>query len=189
MEDEIVLDLIKIADRLDSQGKTELSEKVDEFIAQAARKKAPLKKMDEKIKHDLLRFIHNAAENLASSVDGLEELFRRLRYFDVADAIKGAGLEDSLKGMKDLRDNMHDATNKMYEACFGKKPSKHDLDNLSKKMKEKKEEQDSSDPFSFAKGYQEPEVSDEDLKEFMGDEGKTEEVKSFEEDGAEKKEV
>jgi len=184
--------LTKLADKYDRDGKFELSDAVDETIkALAARPKAPLKGMDEKVKKDFLKFVNKAVDSLQESKDGLEELRRRLRYFDVADSAKGIGLDQAIQDMHSLHSGMSDANRKMFELCFGKKPSKGDLERLKaemKEMKEEKKDQNASDPFSFAHGVESlPETplesedpSEEEVKEFMGAEG--EEAETFEEE-------
>ena len=181
--------LTKLADKYDRDGKFELSDAVDETIkALAARPKAPLKGMDEKVKKDFLKFVNKAVDSLQESKDGLEELRRRLRYFDVADSAKGIGLDQAIQDMHDLHGCMSDANRKMFELCFGKKPSRGDLEKLKAEMKEEKKDQNASDPFSFAHGVESlPETplesedpSEEEVKEFMGAEG--EEAETFEEE-------
>jgi len=145
--DEIVKELVKLADKLDREGKPELASAVDETIQSfAARPKAPLKKMDEKFKKDLLKFLGKVSNNLNESVSSLEELFRRLRYFGIDHEVKGLNLDESLKDMKDLAECMDGASKKFYEFSFGKKPSKDYLKDLLNSEKE----QDAVDPFSFA---------------------------------------
>ena len=148
--DEIIKELVNMADEFDRQGKVELAAAVDDAIKSfAARPKAPLKKMDEKHKKDLLGFLGTVCENLQSSVSSLEELSKRLRYFGIDNEVKGLKLGDALKSMKELSDCMDGASRKFYEFSFGKKPSKDYL----KDLKEKKDdgEQKSEDPFSFAR--------------------------------------
>jgi hypothetical protein len=183
--------LTKLADKYDRDGKFELSDAVDETIkALAARPKAPLKGMDDKVKKDFLKFVNKAVDSLKESKDGLEELRRRLRYFDVADSAKGIGLDQAIEDMHSLHNGMSDANRKMFELCFGKKPSKGDLERLKNEMKEEKKDQNASDPFSFAHGVESlpetplesEEPSEEEVKEFMGS---GEEGETFEEDEGE----
>lgn len=137
-----------MADEFDRQGKIELAAAVDDAIKSfAARPKAPLKKMDEQRKEDLLKFLGTVCENLEESVTSLEELFRRLRYFGIDGEVKGLNLDEALKDMKDLSACMDGASRKFYEFSFGKKPSKDYL----KDMKKSEEEQKAADPFSFAR--------------------------------------
>lgn len=189
---DIINKLIKMADRFDQEGKLDLAQKVDETILSlAARKKAPLKKMDEKVKHNLLNFVMDAKDKVGASVDNLEELFRRLRYFDVLDATKGTKLDKTLSDMKSVHLCLCDAGDKMFEVCFGRKPSKSDLEKLKKNKEEK--EDNAEDTFEFARKDKptlpptnvpdepEPDVSDEELLEFMGEEN------AFEDDAADNK--
>ena len=111
----LIKELVKLADQLDLQGKEELAAKVDETIEVfAARPKAPLKKMDEKVKKDLLKFLGSVAKHLEESVKALEELFRRMRYFGIDHELKGLDLEESFKDMKKLHNCMDGAGRKFY---------------------------------------------------------------------------
>jgi hypothetical protein len=160
--------LVKIADKLDQEGKYELASKVDDFIkSMGARPKAPLKKMDEKVKHDLLKFLHTVAKNLEESAEALEELFRRLRYFGVDDNVKDFGLDKALKDISKLMDSVGGANNRFYEISFGKKPSKSDLEELKKKLTGEEDEQDARDPLSFFESQTEQNADDgeEDAEE------------------------
>ena len=142
----LIKELVKLADQLDLQGKEELAAKVDETIEVfAARPKAPLKKMDEKVKKDLLKFLGSVAKHLEDSVKALEELFRRMRYFGIDHELKGLDLEESFKDMKKLHNCMDGAGRKFYEYSFGRKPSRDYLKDVLK------EDQDADDPFEFAR--------------------------------------
>jgi len=147
--DEIVKELVKIADDLDRDGKPELAAAVDETIMSlAARPKAPLKKMDEKVKKDLMGFLGKVTNNLEESVKSLEELFRRMRYFGIDNEMKGLDLDESFKDIKKLHNCMDGASKKFYEISFGRKPPKGHLKDM---LGDKKEEQSAEDPFSFAR--------------------------------------
>lgn len=142
--------LVRIADQLDAEGKHELAEVVDNVIKSfAARHKGKVKKMDEDIKKDLMKFVHNVKKNLKQSSESLEEFFRRLRYFGIDDTVKEFGLDKSLKEIAKLLDTIDGANVKFYEVAFGKKPSKDDLENLAKALDGKLEEQKAEDPLSF----------------------------------------
>ena len=148
---DIIKELVKMADRFDSEGKVKLAEAVDETIKSfGARPKSnkPLKKMDEKVKNELFKFLGCVCNDMEDSVKALEELMRRLRYFNVDGEVKGLKLPDMLKEVKELSDKVSGATNKMYEMAFGRKLPKEHLKSLTK---EDKKEQDANDPFSFAR--------------------------------------
>ena len=78
-------ELVRLADRLDNEGKHTLAAAVDDVlqVTAAGRPKAPLKGLSDDVKKDLLQFLHNVKENIADSMDALDELFGRLRYFDI----------------------------------------------------------------------------------------------------------
>jgi hypothetical protein len=142
--------LVQLADKLDAEGKHELAEAVDETIqALAAKHKSKVKKMDEDVKKDLMKFVHNVKKNLKQSSQSLEEFFRRLRYFGIDDTVKEFGLDKSLKEIAKLLDTIDGANIKFYEIAFGKKPSKTDMDDLAKALDGKLEEQNVEDPISF----------------------------------------
>jgi hypothetical protein len=149
--DEIIKELVKMADRFDNAGQTKLAAAVDETILSlAARPKSnkPLKKMDDKVKDELFKFLGCVCNDMTDSVKALEELMRRLRYFNVDGEVKGLKLPDMLKEVKELSDKINGATHKMYEMAFGRKLPKEYLKSLKK---EDKKEQDAEDPFSFAR--------------------------------------
>lgn len=148
---DIIKELVKMADKFDSEGKTELASAVDETILSlAARPKSnkPLKKMDDKVKDELFKFLGCVCNDMDASVKALEELMRRLRYFNVDGEVKGLKLPDMLKEVKEISDKVNSATHKMYEMAFGRKLPKEYLKSLKK---EDKKEQDANDPFSFAR--------------------------------------
>jgi hypothetical protein len=123
--------LIKLADKLDAEGKHDLAEQVDETIAVfSARKKAPMKHLDEKVKKDLVGFVHKVEKSLDESAKSLEELFRRLRYFDLSHLIKETGLDKMVGNIKNTHSCIGDATKKIYELSYGKRPGKGDVEQM-----------------------------------------------------------
>jgi len=158
--------LIKIADKLDAEKKADLASKVDETIAVfSARKKAPLKHLDEKVKRDLVGFVHKVEKNLDESVKSLEEFFRRLRYFDLSSLVKETGLNKTVDEIKAIHDCVDNAMKKIYELSYGKKPSKGDVEQMLEDSDEDR------DALTFFKSQQ-PEESEveEKVEEEEGDE-------------------
>jgi hypothetical protein len=128
-QSELFTFLVKMADKFDRQGEFELAEKIDETLQSlAARPKAPLKNLDDDVKKNLIIFLHNADKNTKDSMKGLNEFFRRLRYFDVASMIKEMGLDKVINDMSKTQSCLDEATKKFYELTHGKKPSKVDLE-------------------------------------------------------------
>lgn len=119
--DEILVELVAMADRFDQSGDFDKAAKVDATIKSFARgrPKAPLKGLDEDVKEALVKFLHSVSKRLKASQDDLEELFRRLRYFDQADAIKPLGLEKALKDMADTQSCVDGAKERLYSMTFG----------------------------------------------------------------------
>lgn len=123
--------LVKLSDKFDQEKKHDLADAVDEVIKSAARPKAPLKKMDEDVKKDLMRFLTTVKKNMEDSMESLEELFRRLRYFDIGDIVKELGLDKAIKDMKKTHDCVDGASKTMYALTHGKHPSKADMEQLA----------------------------------------------------------
>lgn len=97
----------------------------------AGRPKAPLRKLDDDVKKDLMKFLTTVKKNMEESVDALEELFRRMRYFDIDDMVKELGLDKVIKDMEKTNDCMDNATKTMYALTHGKKPSKSDMEQMA----------------------------------------------------------
>ena len=132
---ELISTLIVLADKFDQEGKDKLADAVDEVLTSiAARPAAPLKGLDEDVKKDLLKFLHKSEQNTKDSQADLEELMRRLRYFDVADYTKDMSLDRIFKDISKVQECLDGAKKKMYELSFGKKPSRGDLDQLVKDL-------------------------------------------------------
>lgn len=128
---ELINKLIVIADKYDQQGKFKVADKIDSFILSFAAKSGKVKKMDDDLKKDLLKFFHNAEKHMEIALEDVEELQRRLRYYDLSDHIKEMALDKSTKDMKNLFDVLSEKKKRMYELSYGKKPSKEDLAQLA----------------------------------------------------------
>lgn len=124
--------LSKIADELSKKGKPELAAAVNDVLKLGAgRPKAPLKKLDEDVKKDLMRFLTTIKKNMEDSMGALQELFRRLRYFDIDDIVGQLELDKTLKDMEKTHYAMDNATKAMYALTYGKRPSKGDMDQMA----------------------------------------------------------
>lgn len=146
-EAEVYSLLVKMADQFDQQGNHALASAVDDTLKSfSARPKAPLKKLDDDVKKNLIVFIHDADRNTSKSMKGLTELFRRLRYFDLADSVKDLGLDKTVKELEKTQECLDGAKKKFFELMHGKKPSKQDLDALFKDL-DKAEDQSALDFF------------------------------------------
>lgn len=123
--------LVKMADEFDQEGKFDLASEIDCTLKSfSARPKAPLKKLDDKVKKNLIIFVHDADQNNSKSIKGLNELFRRLRYFDFTDSAKDLGLDKIVKDMEKTQEGLESAKKKFFELMHGKKPSKKDLEEM-----------------------------------------------------------
>lgn len=143
LTDEIRATLVKMADKFDQQGKFDLAEKIDSTLtSEAARPKAPLKSMNDDLKKSLIVFLLDADKGMQSGVSGLNELFRRMRYFDISDSIKDLGLDRVVKDMQKTQECLDGAKKDFYTMTFGKRPSKADLDKLLEELSGKKDDAD-----------------------------------------------
>lgn len=116
--------LVKMADDFDMSGDHELAVQVDGTLKSfSARPKAPLKQLDDDVKKNLIVFVHDADQSTSKSIKGLKELFRRLRYFDLAGSVKDTGLDKLVKDMEKTQCGLGGAKSKLYEMMMGKKPS------------------------------------------------------------------
>jgi len=164
--------MVELADRLDREGKYELADAVDGLFSTAAgRPRAPLKKMDDKVKKNLLKFLHDAETNMGDSIDGLEELFRRLRYFDLSGNIKEMGLDKMLKDIGKVETSLSEAKKKFYELTHGKKPLK---DEMNAMFSDDGEDQSADDPIEFFKGQNAFDFDDTDFSVKEEDGGEVE---------------
>jgi hypothetical protein len=123
--------LVRLADKFDREGKTDLADAIDRMLSTASRQKAPLKNLDEDVKKDLLKFVHRVKKNIEDSAEALEEFFRRLRYFDVGDSVKELKLDKVLKDLEKTQECMDSAGKTMYALTYGKHPSKSDMEQLA----------------------------------------------------------
>jgi len=122
--------LISLADKFDQEGKGHLSEAIDDVLTSTAGPKAPLKKMDDEVKKELLKFLCDSEKRMTSATGDLEELTRRLRYFDLSHYAKDMGIDRTLKDISKVISSLAEAKVKMFEISFGKKPSQDDLRKL-----------------------------------------------------------
>lgn len=151
--------LTKLADRFDAEGKEDLANEVDNVISVfSARKKAPLKHLDEKVKKDLMGFVHKVEKNLKDSVDSLEELFRRLRYFDLGSLPKETGLDKTVLELKKIDECVDGAAKKIYELSFGKRPGKGDIEQML-------DDEPDTDSLSFFESQVEPKEEEKEEPE------------------------
>lgn len=121
--------LVKMADDFDRSGNHDLASQIDSTLKSfSARPKAPLKQLDDDVKKNLIVFVHDADQSTAKSIKGLKELFRRLRYFDLAGSAKNTGLDKLVKDMEKTQCGLGGAKSKLYEMMMGKKPSVQALD-------------------------------------------------------------
>lgn len=172
-EAEIRAELVKMADQLDQEGLHDLAGEIDHsLITLSSRPSAPLKKLDDDIKKNLIIFVHDADRNTEKSIKGLNELFRRMRYFDFSDAVKDLGLDRTVKDMERTRGSLEEAKKRFYEMMHGKKPSKKDLEDLFNSLvesieeaSEEPEEQNALDFFEEQLGKEE---KDSDRREREG---------------------
>lgn len=124
--------LVILADKLDREGKHELADAIDQLLITAAgRPKAPLKGLGEDVKKDLLKFIHRVKDNAKNSSDSLEELGRRLRYFNAGHFMKELGLEKAVKDLGKVQECADMAMKSMYAMSYGKSPTSSDMEQMA----------------------------------------------------------
>lgn len=172
--------LVKMADNFDQAGNYDLAADIDKALKSfSARPKAPLKKLDDDIKKNLIIFIHDADQNNSKSIKGLKELFRRLRYFNFSDTSKDLGLDKVVKEMEKTQDCLDGAKKRFYEIMHGRRPSRQNLKELFEGLPEDAEEQAALDFFDEQLKKEAPddelELEDEEyLDEMDEDEDKDE---------------
>lgn len=179
-EDQVISLLVKMADSFDHDGDHSLASEVDNTIKSfSSRPKAPLKNLDDDVKKNLIIFIHDADQSNGKAIECLNELFRRLRYFDFADTAKDLGLEKVIKTLEGTRGGLGDAKKKFYEMVHGKRPSKTDLEELfSNIVKDKEEDKNEQNAIDFFNAHSEygcedeeqeeiEDISDDELEEFL----------------------
>ena len=174
-EAEIRALLVKMADNFDQSGNQDIASDIDKTLKSfSARPKAPLKKLDDDIKKNLIVFIHDADQNNTKSIKGLKELFRRLRYFNFSDTSKDLGLDKVVKEMEKTQECLDGAKKRFYEVMHGRKPSKQNLEELFKDFSEDAEEQPALDFFEEQLKKEapddEPELEDDEDLDEMDDE-------------------
>lgn len=153
--------LVKLSDKFDSEGKHDLASAIDKVLraTAAGRPRAPLKNLNDNVKKDLLKFLHKTKENIADSMEALEELFGRLRYFNIMDDVRDLGLDKTLKELGKIHANINGAFNVMYARTHGKKPSGSDLEQMAEDFgPERKTERN---PLEFFESQSEPVVQEE----------------------------
>jgi len=149
-EAEVRAALVKMADEFDQEGKFDLASEIDRTLMSfSARPKAPLKKLDDKVKKNLIVFVHDADQNNSKSIKGLNELFRRLRYFDFADSAKDLGLDKIVKDMEKTQEGLEAAKRRFFELMHGKKPSKKDLEDMFKEIVDAARQDDGQNTLDF----------------------------------------
>jgi len=130
-EAQVISKLVKMADDFDRTGQHALAAEVDRTLKSfSARPKAPLKQLGDDVKKNLIIFVHDADQSTGKSVKGLKELFRRLRYFDLADAVKDLGLDRTVRDMEKTQGGLCEAKKRLYEMMMGRKPSAQALDDF-----------------------------------------------------------
>lgn len=174
MKKEHVDELIRMADKFDREGKFDLAEAVDSAIAakKAARPAVPLKNLNDDVKKNLIVFLVDAEDSVKKSNKGLNELFRRMRYFDIGDSIKDLGLDKVVKDMSKTQECLDNAKKDFYVMTFGKKPSREDLDALMKELRGDMKDKDESDMAMDFFGSEEAQAMDSEsvnLEQDMGD--------------------
>lgn len=119
---EIINTLIKMADGFDASGDFEKAARVDDTIKSIARgrpPKAPLKSLDDNVKKSLVKFLHNVGKRMKESNDDLQELSRRMRYFDKINVLKPFGLDQAMKDISHTQKCVDAAKEKLYVLTFG----------------------------------------------------------------------
>ena len=144
---EVINTLIAIADELDKSNPV-IAAEVDATINVIARKKAPLKDLEDPVKKDLMKFLTNINDRAGRSKADLTELCRRLRYFDIGDVVRELGLDKMLKEMDYTCNCADDAQKRFFELTFGRRPSKNDLTDYTKDMIEEPAPE-KTDPLAF----------------------------------------
>jgi len=145
-KNEALAKLVKLADKFDNTEREDIANDIDGVLSSfASRVRAPLKNLDDELKKGLLIFVTDADANTSRSMKGLEELLRRMRYFDLADSVRELGIDKIIKQMNGTQGSLGEVKRRLFELMHGKKPSASDLEGLAK---EKVEEQNASDFFN-----------------------------------------
>jgi len=158
--------LVKMADDFDRSGNHNLASEVDSTLKSfSARPKAPLKKLEDDIKKNLIIFVHDADQSTSKSINGLKELFRRLRYFDLADSIKEIGLDRVVRDMEKTQGCLGGAKSRLYEMMMGRKPSAQALDDFLNVPGDDANEQGALDFFDRHMAKEDVDLKDEEDSE------------------------
>lgn len=174
--------LIRLADKFDQEKKFELAEAVDRVLkSKAARPKAPLKGLNDDVKKSLIVFLVDAEDAMHKGCKGLGELSRRMRYFDISDAIKELGLDKVIKDMEKTQECLDSAKKDFYTMTFGKRPSKADFERLREELGKKEDDADDNevalDFFNSDQAIDSSAVNlKEDMEDLSDDEGDDKEV-------------
>lgn len=161
MSQELLASLIVMADKLDAEGKFAMAAKIDSTLKSMARgrPKSPLKGLDEDTKKDLVKFLHNIGKRMSSSKSDLEELFRRMRYFDVAESAKPLGLDKAFKDMDRVQQCV-DAGKESLHAMLG--GNKSDLKSLLEALEgDNVEDEPDHNPLEFFNSREETDSASE----------------------------
>lgn len=123
-----------MADDFDAAGDFEKAARVDETIKVMARgrHKATLKGLDDNVKRSLIKFLHNVSKRMKESNDDLQELFKRMRYFDHVNVLKPFGLDKAIKDIGDTQKCVDAAKEKIYILTYG--GGKSSLNKLLEKL-------------------------------------------------------
>ena len=158
---------VKLADELDAKGEFELADQIDDLVSTASgRNKAPLKGLDDDVKKDLMKFVHTVKDNIEDSIKALEELFRRLRYFDLVDEVKDIGLDKMLKELSATQYSADAAVRSIFSKTHGKKPSNSDISQMAEDFGKKNSVPTTpTEFFTSLKGEEDVEIEEVEDKE------------------------
>jgi len=200
---DIISELVVMADRFDQNGQFDMAAKVDTTIRSMARgrPKSPLKNLDDDVKESLVKFLHNISKRMEASKNDLEELFRRMRYFDVADSAKPLGLDKALKDLSRVQECVDAGKESLHGMLGGNKsnlkalieklndgeddandlevPKHNPLDFFDSRQDDEDEAEDEDESGEEEPSAKELEEKDEALQEFWKN---YEELESFEDD-------
>lgn len=158
MSQELLDSLIVMADKFDAEGKFAMAAKIDDTLRSIARgrPKSPLKGLDEDTKKDLVKFLHNIGKRMSSSKNDLEELFRRMRYFDVAESAKPLGLDKAFKDMDRVQQCVDSGKESLHAMLGGNKSELRSL--LEALEGDNAEDESEHNPMDFFNSREETET-------------------------------